>query len=103
MFDPWNCKIFLKETRARERERKRKWIKSQGAKSYERGTPIHVHTYMHIPGSIINNKCVTLIIAKYSYKKQEREREREKEREKEKGGKERERGEREREREREGE
>ena len=63
--------IPARDKRERERERKRKRIERQGA------TPVHVHTC--IPGSIIDNKCVTLIIATYSCKR-ERERERERKR-----------------------
>ena len=62
------------EKRERERKSQRKWIERQGAKSLKRGYQyMYIHTYMYVPGSIIDNKCVTLGIAKYSCRKRERD------------------------------
>ena len=71
------------------RERKTEKDRESGLRDkevkYKRGEPILVHTYMHIPGNMIDNKSVTHNIVIYSCKRRERERERDRETERERG------------------
>ena len=62
---------YFRKRRERERERERE-RKEERHKKEEKGDPgLYVHTYR--PGSIIDDKCVILIIATYSCKRQDRQ------------------------------
>ena len=98
---PHSCKRVEREKeRDRERERETEKEREGGLKNKalidNREIPIHVRTY--VPGSMIDNKCVTLGFAKYSCKKQ-REIERDRETERNRGRERQREGEREIERE----
>ena len=74
----------MEETREREREREKERDRKRNRKGlrdrklYHKRGDTNICTYTYIPGTVLDNKLVTLDIVTFPYKR-ERERERERE------------------------